>query len=225
MNKDTPKLSREQLKRDWPLVALLLLLFGLSFYFYPRLPEQVPSHWNIRGEVDGYSSRFFGAFGIPLLSLALYVMFLVLPALDPKRANYHRFASTYNVIRWSVLGLMVLVHALVLLAGLGYNNDAGRVVQPAIALMLILMGNQMGRVKHNYFVGIRTPWTLASEEVWRKTHRMAGPLFVVGGLVALAATWLPAPHNFTIMMVSIIGTSLASLVYSYVVFKQLPPEG
>lgn len=224
MNERTPMLSREQLKRDWPLLALLLLLFGVGFYFYPRLPEEVPSHWNTRGEIDGYSSRFFGAFGIPLLSLALYVMFLVLPALDPKQANYQRFARTYDVIRWSVLGVMVLTQVLILLAGLGYKIDAGKVMQPSVALMFILMGNQMGRVRHNYFVGIRTPWTLASEEVWRKTHRMAGPLFVVGGLVALAATWLPAPYNFAILMISIIGTSLASLVYSYVIFKQLSPE-
>ena len=221
MNERIPMLSREQLRRDWPLWTLILLLLASGVYFYPQLPEQVPSHWNVRGEVDGYSSRFFGAFGLPLVNLAIYVMMLVIPSLDPKKTSYERFARAYDVIRWSIIGVMALLHVVVLMAGLGYEVDAGRVVQPAVALMVILMGNQMGRVRHNYFVGIRTPWTLANEEVWRRTHRMSGPLWVAGGLVALGATWLPTPYSFGVFMVAIIGVSLVSLVYSYVVFKQV----
>ncbi len=221
MNERIPMLSREQLRRDWPLWTLILLLLASGVYFYPQLPERVPSHWNVRGEVDGYSSRFFGAFGLPLVNLAIYVMMLVIPSLDPKKTSYERFAGAYDVIRWSIIGVMALLHVVVLMAGLGYEVDAGRVVQPAVALMVILMGNQMGRVRHNYFVGIRTPWTLANEEVWRRTHRMSGPLWVAGGLVALGATWLPTPYNFGVFMGAIIGVSLVSLVYSYVVFKQI----
>lgn len=221
MNKGIPTLSREQLRRDWPLIVLLLGLLALGIYFYPQLPERVPSHSNVRGEVDGYSSRFFGAFGLPLMNLGIYVLMLVAPSLDPKKASYQRFAGAYNVIRWSIIAIMSLLHIVVLMAGLGYNIDVGRVVQPAISVMFILIGNQMGRFKHNYFVGIRTPWTLANEEVWRKTHRVSGPIWVVGGFLGLLGTWLPAPYNFTIMMVAIIGASLVSLVYSYVVFKEI----
>ena len=221
MNERIPMLSREQLRRDWPLWTLILLLLASGVYFSPQLPERVPSHWNVRGEVDGYSSRFFGAFGLPLVNLAIYVMMLVIPSLDPKKTSYERFARAYDVIRWSIIGVMALLHVVVLMAGLGYEVDAGRVVQPAVALMVILMGNQMGRVRHNYFVGIRTPWTLANEEVWRRTHRMSGPLWVAGGLVALGATWLPTPYSFGEFMAAIIGVSLVSLVYSYVVFKQV----
>jgi uncharacterized membrane protein len=221
MNKSIPTLSREQLRRDWPLLALLLGLLALGIYFYPQLPERVPSHWNVRGEVDGYSSRFFGAFGLPLMNLGIYVLMLVVPSLDPKRANYQRFTGAYNVIRWAIIAIMSLLHIVVLMAGLGYKIDVGRVVQPAISVMFILIGNQMGRFKHNYFVGIRTPWTLANEEVWRKTHRVSGPIWVVGGFLGLLGTWLPAPYNFTIMMVAIIGASLISLVYSYLIFKEI----
>ncbi|NMB45614.1 MAG: SdpI family protein [Firmicutes bacterium] len=221
MNRNIPTLSRAQLRRDWPLLTLLLILFALGIYFYPQLPERVPSHWNIRGEVDGYSSRFFGAFGLPLLNLGIYVLMLVAPALDPQKANYPRFVGAYNVIRWTIIAIMSLLHVVVLMAGLGYTIDAGKVVQPAVSVMFILIGNQMGRFRHNYFVGIKTPWTLANEEVWRRTHRVSGPIWVVGGFIGLLGTWLPAPYNFVTMMVAILGASLISLIYSYVIFKQI----
>ncbi|NLK07286.1 MAG: DUF1648 domain-containing protein [Firmicutes bacterium] len=224
MAKTVPGLTIWQLKRDWPLVALILVMFVMGVYFYPTLPEKVPSSWSMKGEVQGYSGRGFAAFGLPLVTSALYIMFLVLPALDPKRANYHRFIKAYNAIRWSTLMLMALIHGVILLAGMGHTIDVSKIVQPATALLFIVMGNQIGRVRHNYFVGIRTPWTLANEEVWRRTHRMAGPLLVAGGIVSLAATWLPPPYNFAVLMVAVIGTSLAAVVYSYVIFKQLSVE-
>lgn len=218
MNRSIPSFSREQLRRDWPLLALILILFALGIYFYPQLPERVPSHWNIRGEVDGYSNRVFGAFGLPLLNLGIYILMLVAPAIDPKKESYSR---AYDVIRWSIIAIMSLLHIVVLMAGLGYVIDAGKVVQPAVSVMFILIGNQMGRFKHNYFVGIKTPWTLANKEVWRKTHRVSGPIWVVGGFIGLLGTWLPSPYNFTTMMVAIIGASLVSLVYSYIIFKKI----
>ena len=221
MTNRIPTLSREQLKRDWPLLALIALLFLLGAYFYPKLPERVPSHWNVRGEVDGYSSRFFGAFGLPLISLGIYLMMLVTPSLDPKKRNYPRFIGAYNIIRWTTIGIMALTHGIVLMAGMGYTIDAGKVIQPAVALMFILIGNQMGRFKHNYFVGIKTPWTLANEEVWRKTHRMAGPIWVVGGVLALLTTWLPAPYNFGVMMAVVVIVSLVPVIYSYFAYRSI----
>ena len=224
MTNRIPSLSREQLKRDWPLLAVIALLFLLGAYFYPKLPERVPSHWNIRGEVDGYSSRFFGAFGLPLIALGIYLMMLVTPSLDPKKRNYPRFIGGYNIIRWTTIGIMALTHGVVLMAGMGYKIDAGKVVQPAVALMFILIGNQMGRFKHNYFVGIKTPWTLANEEVWRKTHRMTGPFWVAGGFAALLATWLPAPYNFAVMMAVIVIVSLVPVIYSYFAYRNIAAE-
>lgn len=221
MNRDIPTLSREQLKRDWPLLTLILVLFALGIYFYPQLPQRVPSHWNVRGEVDGYSSRFFGAFGLPLITLGIYVFMLITPSLDPKKADYPRFVGAYNLIRWITVAIMALLHIVVLMAGMGYVIDTGKIVQPAISVMVILIGNQMGRFRHNYFVGIRTPWTLANEEVWRQTHRVSGPIWVVGGFIALLGTWLPAPYNFVTMMVAIISVSLVSGVYSYLIFRKI----
>ena len=221
MNNHVPSLSGKQLKQDWPLVVLLVVSFALGLFLYPQLPERVPTNWNVHGEIGGYSGKFFAAFGMPLFNLVLYVLLLVLPGLDPKRENYPKFAKLYDLVRWSVVGLMVLVHTIILLAGLGHSINVGKIVQIAVAIMFILLGNQMGRVKHNYFVGIRTPWTLANEEVWRMTHRMAGPVFVAGGFLALGSTWLPAPYNFAGMMVGVIASSLVALVYSYVIYRKL----
>lgn len=219
MTNRIPTLSREQLKRDWPLLTVLVLLFLLGAYFYPQLPERVPSHWNIRGEVDGYSSKFFAAFGLPLMTLGIYLLMVWLPSLDPKKTNYSRFKGAYDIVRWAIIGIVALMHGIVLMAGMGYEVDAGKLVQPAVSLLLIVIGNQMGRFRHNYFVGIKTPWTLANEEVWRKTHRTAGPIWVAGGLIALLSTWLPAPYNFAVMMAVVVVISLVPTVYSYILFK------
>jgi len=132
MNKSIPTLSREQLRRDWPLLALLLGLLALGIYFYPQLPERVPSHWNVRGEVDGYSSRFFGAFGLPLMNLGIYVLMLVVPSLDPKRANYQRFAGAYNVILTAATGMDALTHAIE-----SYTNDSYQPISDILAYRAI----------------------------------------------------------------------------------------
>lgn len=224
VNKKIPTLSWEQIRKDWPLLTMIFLLLAMGIYYYPILPERVPSHWNIRGEVDGYSSRFFGAFGLPLMSLVFYVLMLIFPSLDPKKESYTRFARAYDVIRWSMIAIFALLHIVVLMAALGRKIDVGKVVQPAISVLFILLGNQMGRFRHNYFVGIRTPWTLANEEVWRKTHRFSGPIWVAGGIISLMGTWLSAPYNFTLMMLAICGASLVSLIYSYVAFRQITSQ-
>lgn len=216
-----PSLSLRQLRKDWPLVLLIAALFAVAAYFYPQLPEKVPSHWGVGGEIDRYSSRFFGAFGLPLLASGIYVLMLVVPGMDPKKAAYEHFAGAYDVIRWALVSFIALLHAVILMAGLGYSINAGLIVQPAVSVLFVVIGQQLGKVKHNYTVGIRTPWTLASQEVWQKTHRFAAPLWVAAGLVGLLATWLPGPYNFWVFIIAIAGAAVISGGYSYFAFKAL----
>jgi len=156
------------IKKDWFIIAILALTFMVSLYFYPRLPNRVPSHWNIKGQIDGYSGRFFGAFGISLMNLAFYFLFIFLPYLDPKKANYAKFPSAYKLIRYSFHLLFAGIQATVLLVALGYHINVGLVIGLGTSLLFVVIGNVMGKFKHNYFVGIKTPWTLANEEVWLK---------------------------------------------------------
>jgi len=210
------------IKKEGFIIAIIALTFMVSLYFYPSLPNKVPSHWNVKGQIDGYSGRFFGAFGIPFMNLAFYFVFIFLPYLDPKKENYEKFPSAYKLIRYSFHILFAGIQATVLLVALGYQINVGMFVGVGTSLLFVAIGNVMGKFKHNYFVGIRTPWTLANEEVWVKTHRMAAPLWVVGGIIsAVFAIFGDRTTSFIVLMVIVTVISIIPIIYSYVIFKKL----
>lgn len=219
-NETTSTGSNESLvRREWPHWVILGALFGASAVVWNRVPAQMPTHWNIRGEVDGYGGRLEGLLLLPMIALGLYVMLLVLPRLDPGRANYASFAGPYTVIRVAMLALMLGIHTLVLATALGYAVNAGRWIPVGVGALFVVLGNVMGKVRPNYFVGIRTPWTLASARSWEKTHRLGGRLFVVAGIALALASILGRPE--ALVAVGVFGA--ASLVwlfyYSFAVWR------
>ncbi len=211
----------DTLKKDWLILILIIFGFALGAYFYPSLPDTVPTHWNSSGEVDGYGSKLFGAFGLPAISLGLYVMFLVIPYIDPKRQNYAGFKSTYQFMKYLIIMFFVGIEVMTLLIASGVIVNKPIFTQIMVSLLFILIGNVMGRFKHNYFVGIRTPWTLANEEVWRKTHRLAAPLWVFGGIINILLVFMGINFNFVII-VGII--AIVPIVYSYIAYQQVLKE-
>ena len=206
------------------LLGIIFLSLVVGAAVYRHLPEQVPMHWNVYGEIDGYGGRFTGAFAIPLLTLVSYIAMVFAPRIDPKKKNYAKFTGAYNAFMTAFVLFMLALYATVLLATFGYPLDIGRITQMGVGLLFIVMGNYLTRVRHNYFFGIKTPWTLADETVWRKTHRFGGSLFVVAGLLSIASmvTWPEA--RFMITIGSAIGASLISIVYSYLVFRKLDKQ-
>ena len=208
------------LKKELPLIFMLIATFAISMYFYPQLPEKIPTHWNFRGEIDGYSGKLAGAFMVPVINLVMYGMFIFLPALDPKRENYKLFEGTYIYFRYLFHIFFIGMQILTIAAALGYNVDVGKWVVIGISLLFMFMGNVMGRLKHNYFVGIKTPWTLASEEVWTKTHRLGAVLWTGGGLIGVVLKLLyiyPEWMLFAILML----ITLIPAGYSYILFNRL----
>lgn len=201
------------------ILVLIILSLVVGALVYGDLPERVPSHWNIHGEIDGYSGRFFGAFGMPLLTLGLYILMVFLPRIDPKRANYGKFIGAYNIFMILFVLFMLSLHALILLAAFGYQIDIGVIVRIGLGILFIVTGNYMTRVRHNYFFGIKTPWTLASEKVWVKTHRLGGLLFVAAGILSIISIFLGPEVGFFLTIGSLIGASVISMVYSYFVFR------
>lgn len=199
-------------------VVILLLTISSSFYFYAHFPEKVPTHWNFAGEVDGWGTKFQGAFIIPIMLVAMYFLFLALPLLDPKKERYTQFIKTYHVFKNLLLLVLALVYFLASFNGLGFNVPIQYAVPAIIGLLFIVMGNYMGKLKRNWFIGIRTPWTLSSEEVWNKTHRVGGYLFIVAGLSLMITPFLPEIYGlllFSTMMVAII---FGTLIYSYILY-------
>ena len=212
--------NKFKLKNELPLILLLIVSFAISFYFYPMLPDRIPTHWNFKGEIDGYSGKTAGTFLMPILNLAIYVLFIFLPALDPKKENYKLFESTYRYFRYLFHIFFFGMQVLIITAALGYAVDTGRFVMLGISLLFMLMGNVMGRLKHNYFIGIKTPWTLANEEVWKRTHRLSAYLWSCFGLVGAIMAILKTNPVVIFLTILIIPT-MVPLVYSYAIFKKL----
>lgn len=208
-------------KKDWPLLLLIVLGFIIGIYFYPSLPNKVPIHWNARGEINGYGSRVFGAFGIPLINLAIYVMMVALPEIDPKRKNYSDFASTYAFMKYLLVIFFLGMELISLLTASGMIRNTPLLIEVMVSLLFILMGNVMGRFKHNYFIGVRTPWTLASPEVWRKTHRLAAPLWVLGGILNIILSLTNLTFNGVSFILIIVIIAVVPILYSYLIYRKL----
>jgi uncharacterized membrane protein len=201
-----------------PVVIGAMLVF--SAVVYSSLPAEVPTHWNLRGEVDGWSSREWGAFFGPVMATALWLLLPLLRKVDPRRRNYDRFDATF----WLIVNLMVVflgaVHVLALGSALGWGIDMTRWVLVLLGLMFVGLGNYLPRLRSNWWMGVRTPWTLDSETVWRATHRVAGYTFVAGGLLAIVAALLPTDLAFIVAMIGMTGAALIPVVYSYVVYRR-----
>lgn len=201
-------------------VALLALCFILSFFFFDAFPERVPTHWNFAGEPDGWSSRAFAAFFFPVLILAIYCLFLVIPKLDPKSERYAEFRKPFHVFKGAIVALLSFIYVVASLAAIGYDIPMNQVVPVAIGVMFVVLGNYFGKVKQNWFMGIRTPWTLGSEEIWQKTHRLGGKIFVGGGIaLALSGFVLPA-KQMPVFIAVLVALLILPMGYSYVLYRR-----
>jgi uncharacterized membrane protein len=203
------------------ILGLILVVAAIlmSAVLYPRLPEAMPSHWNLQGQPDRFVSKPFGPFVGPAVMAGVFLLFLALPAISPRGFRFDGFRHVWAILEASILGLMFLVHVLVLLSGMGRPVDMTRASEAGVGLLLVILGNFMGKLTRNFFIGIRTPWTIASEEVWLRTHRLGGKLFVVAGLVLffsslLGGGWIPAA-------VAIGAAALISVVYSYLLYRRI----
>jgi uncharacterized membrane protein len=206
-------------------VVCLVLMFGLSAYAWIRLPPdaQTPVHWNLSGEVDGYASKTFALLFVPVLTVGLVVLLSLIPRLDPRRTNLYRSSTPYQVICSAVVVLMLVVHAGTILIALGAPLDLTVVIGVGVGALLFVIGTQLGNTRSNWFMGVRTPWTLESELSWRKTHHLAGRLFMAIGLISGAvAVFGPPELYFWVLLLSLLGGIVWIIRYSYVVWRDDP---
>jgi uncharacterized membrane protein len=173
--------------------ALIALTFAGSLTVLFELPAgtRIPVHFGVNGQADGWAPAAFGLFIIPAVMAATWMLVLILPQIDPRGKNLIRSSGAYGTM-WVALTLMLCVsQALIIATALGARVDVTRIIIGALGVMFIAIGNVLGKLRWNYTVGIRTPWTLADQRVWDKTHRFGGWLFVIGGLVVVAAGFIP----------------------------------
>src|SRR6266571_4132 len=208
------------MRSRWFGLVVAVLAAAVSVWAYPRLPVMVATHWNLQGTPDGYSSRFWAVALMPLGILGLTGLFSVLPKVDPKRENYARFLDSYWLIANAVLVFTGVAHALILVNGLGYTVQVDRLVPLGLGLLFAFLGNYLTRVEPNWFVGIRTPWTLSSDTVWRKVHRTAGWLFVIAGFVIAAGAFAPRRAFVSLFIATLVAAAGIPVVQSYVLWKR-----
>ncbi len=204
---------------QWLLMAAM---FAAAAVCWHAAPDRIPIHWNIQGQVDGYGGKFTGLLMIPLMTLALYVMMVVLPRIDPGYVNYASFAGAYHAIRISLTVFLAGLYAVVLLAAFDKPVDVGLIVPLGVGALLIVAGAVMQRLRPNWFVGVRTPWTLSSRLSWDKTHRLAGWLFLLlGPLVALTGVLQSGLYLAATLIFAALGIG-GLVVYSYLVYRRDP---
>ncbi len=162
-------------RRELPSLLLLAAMLVLLATTWPVAPDRIPTHWNAAGEVDGWGTRVTGLLLPPLFALGLYLVFLFAPRVDPGRANYASFPDTYLVIRTAVLAVMALFYGIACLSARGVAVSVQVVAPLAVGLLFVVLGSVMGKIRPNWFVGIRTPWTISSKVAWVRTHRPGPP--------------------------------------------------
>ena len=211
--------------RNTVITGLLLIVAAVAYSLvvYPSLPDRVPTHWNFRGEIDGWSSPPLAAFLMPGTMGVLFGLLFTLPWLSPRNFTVDTFRETYNYVMVIVTALMGYLHVIILQAGLHQKIDVSKALVGGLMLFFALIGNVMGKVRRNFWMGVRTPWTLASDMVWIATHRFAARLFVGGGLLGALAAWLGVPLSACFVLLMVV--AFAPVIHSLVLYKRLEREG
>jgi uncharacterized membrane protein len=185
---------------------------------YPHMPDKIPVHWGINGDPNRYGSKV-EQLTLSALPLVMFLFLNFLPSIDPKKESYKKHDTAFSAINFVIILVLIILNLTGLFSALGYNMQFQKIVPMLLGLLFIVLGNFMTQLRHNYFFGIRTPWTLASEYVWKKTHRFGGYVFVVIGLVPLSSIFIGPIGMYLFLGALAIGIVMI-LMYSYFVFKR-----
>ena len=201
-------------------LLLLLAMIAATVILWTSLPDQMPIHWNIAGEIDNYASKFWVAFMVPVMAIFFMLLFKVIPLIDPKKEKYKLFEKPWAAIQFGIYGFMTYMHFLTLYLSINQEADIVKFILPGIGILFILLGNYMSKVRQNYFVGIKTPWTLNNEDVWNKTHRIAGLFFVLTGIIFLLEAFIQL-YLLPVFIITFVLMIFVPVIYSYLIFKKL----
>ncbi len=201
------------------VLTVLIITWIVAFVYDPKLPDQIPTHWNIHGEVDDYTSKPWGVYMLPLISTCTSLLLLILPKIAPKGFKLEGAKKVYEIIVLIMAVFMLGVMVLVFEQALNNKFDMNKWIMGGIGILFIIIGNYLTKVPKNFFMGIRTPWTLASDEVWYKTHRVGSWTFVGFGALALLGALLEWPIVF--LTGCLIAAGFIPLIYSLIIYKKI----
>jgi uncharacterized membrane protein len=216
-------------RTEWPALLVLALMAAIAAWSWPRVPERMPVHFGFDGRPDAWGGRVEGLLIVPAVAAGLYAVFLVLPRLDPGRANYPGFAGAYLTIRLLALGVLMAVQVAMVAAARGAAPDMNLLGAPLVGVALMVVGNLMGKIRPNWFVGFRTPWTLSSKQAWTRTHRAAGWVLIACGALFVIAGVLGRGWALAAATGVLLASTIALAAYSYRVWRadpdKVPPTG
>ena len=204
------------------IIAGLLVTFIITIAMYPSMPDLVPSHWNAAGQVNGYMSKFWGLFLVPFIMTGFVALLMVIPRIDPKKRNYDKFRSYYDGFILVFVIFLLVIQVQIMLWSTGVKISPNLTFPLLFSMLFIYLGFLIGHAEQNWFVGIRTPWTLSSETVWKKTHLLGGKLFKIAGIACLLGVVFQ-DYAIWFIMVPIGSVSCFTIVYSYFEFQKENP--
>ncbi|UOF92107.1 SdpI family protein [Fodinisporobacter ferrooxydans] len=207
----------------WSIYGWCVIVFTFigGVFLQSHMHHRIPIHWNITGNVDGYAQPWVAVYIMPVVHAIIYGFLLILPKIDPKRDNYLTFDHTYRLFTFVFVLFFSALIWMVDLQGIGMQFPLVMLLQLMLGILFVILGNWLGRVRHNYFIGIRTPWTLANETVWKKTHRFVGKLYVISGVIIGFAAALPHTVGFVVMIALILLSSSMGIVYSFMIYRRI----
>jgi len=202
---------------NWILLILPIIYIAIN---WSAFPERVPIHFNIDGEPNNYASKIVGLILLPGINIFTYILMLITPIIDPRKSNYALFINKYSIIRTLLHLFLCIVILLVCYYSLGHKINISEIGSYSIIAMFLILGNYLGNLRSNYFIGIRVPWTLENEEVWNLTHRFAGKLWVISSLIALISVFL-FKENEIIFPIYITTIVMIPIIYSFIKYKEI----
>lgn len=202
------------------ILPILLIVFSIisSFYFFQQMPEKIPIHWNFKGEIDNWGSSLSHVLTINLVMIGMYLLFLLLPYIDPRRERYGQFKKVYHIFKNILLLFFAVIFFITNLSAIGYNINISTYIPLLVGILFIVIGNYMPKIKMNWFMGIRTPWTLSSEETWDKTHQLGKKLFMFSGLLIAIQGFLPENYRIPLFILAIAIILIGSFLGSYLIY-------
>ena len=206
-------------KTELFMLIAVIISFVIGIYLYPQMPEQMASHWNVAGQVDGYMPKFWGVFLMPLIFVGLVFLFIAIPRIDPLKKNIEKFRKYYDGFIILFLIFMLLVYVQTILWNLGIEISPNIVIPIGLGFLFFYIGILFENAKRNWFIGIRTPWTLSSEKVWNKTHRLGSKMFKISGIVVLFG-FLFQKYATYFILIPVLFVAFYLVVYSYVEYQK-----
>jgi len=201
------------------IFAVIVFSFIAAGFFYQMMPEMMASHWDASGQVNGYMQKFWALFLMPMITLVIYSLLLFLPKIDPLKANYAKFGEYYDGFLVAFVVFMEYVYALTIFFNKGIQFNMTVALIPAMAVLFWTIGLILDKTRQNWFIGIRTPWTMSSEKVWDKTNKLGAKLFKIIAVLSLAAMFF-GDNGLAVFIISIMVAAFYLVIYSYIIYKK-----